>query len=260
MIDLEWTIFLTLKLTSITFILSGLEFLILKSNKSFMMIWSFDNLRSELESGLPLPPSWISMIFSDSHFKYLVTLQLISATLLFFYSQWVFVLFLLITHLIICIRFRGTFNGGSDMMKFVILTGALFLTINENPMIQKLGLYYVAIHMFLSYFKAGWSKLMIQDWRTGMAIPSFLSRSLFLKAKRLSEFLLQYPLLSQTFSWLVIVFELGIVVLIFQPQLTPLYFALAMVFHFTNYVFFGLNRFFWIWLCGWPALFYLKIL
>lgn len=260
MMNLDSAIFMTIKLISITFLLSGIEFFwILSSKKSFLKIWSFANLKNELESGLPIPSSWIRMLFSDESFQIVVLVQIVSAALLLLFSHWIFVAPLLITHLLICVRFRGTFNGGSDMMKFVILTGALLLLVSTEKFIQLLGIYYICIHMILSYFKAGWSKLMVRDWRTGYALPAFLSRSLFLESKRLSGFLVENQKLSQLVSWSVLLFELGIIVILFKPSLTPIYFGIAMAFHFCNYLFLGLNRFFWIWLCGWPALMYLKI-
>ena len=259
MMTLESTVAMTLNIIAITFILSGVEFWSLSSKKSFKKIWSFENLRSELESGLPLPRNLIHILFADSSFQFLALLQIAAAFLLLFQPHLIFVILLLLLHLLICIRFRGTFNGGSDMMKFVILSGALLLVVSDDDKIQRLGLYYICIHMILSYFKAGWAKLMIRDWRSGVALPAFLSRSLFLESKRLSGFLLERPMVSKILSWSVILFELGIIVILFQPLLVPFYFAIAMAFHFCTYLFFGLNRFFWIWLCGWPALFYLKI-
>lgn len=259
MMSLETAVLMTIKLVSITFILSGIELWYLTSKKSFFDIWSFENLKKELQSGLPLPMNWIQVIFSDSHFQLIVFIQIAAAAALLFLSHWILILVLVLTHLIICVRFRGTFNGGSDMMKFVILTGSFLTLISEDKLIQQLGLYYICIHMILSYFKAGWSKLLAPEWRTARALPEFLSRSLFLESRRLSEFLLENPKVNYFLTWSVLLFELGIIVVILKPDFTPIYFGIALAFHFCNYLFLGLNRFFWVWLCGWPALMYLKI-
>jgi hypothetical protein len=259
MMSLDSAVLMTIKFVSITFLLSGIELWYLTTKKSFFRIWSYANLKSELESGLPLPSHWIKALFSDSNFQFLLFIHMASAFLLLFVSHWALILILLVTHLLICIRFRGTFNGGSDMMKFVILTGSLLFLVSEEKFTQVLGIYYICIHMILSYFKAGWSKLMNKEWRSGNALQEFLSRSLFLESRRLSEYLIENPKVSQFVSWSVLLFELGIIIIIFKPVLTPIYFGLAIAFHFCNYLFLGLNRFFWIWLCGWPALLYLKI-
>jgi hypothetical protein len=259
MMSLDSAVLMTIKLVSITFFLSGIEFWILSTKKSFFSIWSFSNLQKELESGLPLPKPWIKALFSDSSFQAIIFIHIAAAAFLFLISHWAIVFLLLLTHLIICVRFRGTFNGGSDMMKFVILTGVLIILASDEKVVQQLGLFYICIHMILSYFKAGWSKLMNREWRTGAALPEFLSRSLFHESKKLSEYLLENPKLNHIITWSVLLFELGILVILFKPELTSIFFGIAMAFHFCNYLFLGLNRFFWIWLCGWPALLYLKL-
>lgn len=241
---------------SLVIILQSIEMLQIIGKKEFKEIWSFKNLKSDLESGLPLPNSIIGVIFSESIFKVIVILQLLLACLGLYYQEPVIFFSLFFTNLIICIRFRGTFNGGSDMMTFVILTGVLIAIVSPEEKFQRLGLIYISIHTLYSYFKAGLVKLKGSDWRQGLALPAFLSRSLNVDIRNLGVYLEGKPNLSRVLCWGVLVFELAAISIIFLPNITLYYFIIALGFHFFIYLAFGLNRFFWIWSTAWPAILY----
>ena len=55
-------------------------------------------------------------------------------------------------------------------------------------------------------------------------------------------------------GWAVILFELVFPLALLDPVALKLALLCAAGFHFSNACFFGLNRFFWIWLCAYPAL------
>jgi hypothetical protein len=57
-------------------------------------------------------------------------------------------------------------------------------------------------------------------------------------------------------GWAVMAFELAIISLPFFPDYAGIYFVLAIVFHLVVFASFGLNRFFWIWMCAWPSIFF----
>lgn len=254
--NLTLAILMTSISVSFVIILQSIEMLQIISKKEFKEIWSFDNLKSDLERGLPLPNSIIGFIFSESIFKIIVILQLILACLGLYYHEPALFLSLFFTNLIICIRFRGTFNGGSDMMTFVVLTGVLIATVSLEEKFQRLGLIYISIHTLYSYFKAGLIKLKESDWRQGLALPAFLSRSLNVDIRNLGEWLERKPNLRRGLSWGVLAFELAAISVIFLPNITLYYFIIALGFHFFIYLAFGLNRFFWIWSTAWPAILY----
>ncbi len=254
--NLTLAILMTSISVSFVILLQSIEILQITGRKEFKEIWSFNNLKLDLECGLPLPNSLIRFIFSESAFKVIVVFQLITACLGLYYLEPFIFLALFITNLIICIRFRGTFNGGSDMMTFVLLTGVLIAILSPEEKFQRLGLIYISIHAIYSYFKAGIIKLKGPDWRNGLALPAFLSRSLNLDVRNLGEWLKRKPSLSRLLCWGVLVFELAAILVIFMPSITHYYFLIAAVFHFFIYLAFGLNRFFWIWLTAWPAILY----
>lgn len=244
---------LTSKLVCITLLMQTLEILSLSKGASFFHIWSYNNLKANLEIGLPLKNSTIQKLFSPSMFKVLIILQIVLSFFGFFYPTLPVFLGLTFIHLYICLWFRGTFNGGSDMMMFVVLSGVLIGLIGASEFAIKIGFIYITINTLYSYFKSGFSKVKRQEWLVGNALPIFLNRSPFQDIKLLSIWLDQRPALCLVLCWGVITFETLAAIIIIIPNWAYYYFVAAMTFHFFNYIVFGLNRFFWIWLCAWPA-------
>lgn len=249
---LEASTLITFRLLSLTLLIQAAESLILTRESDFKYIWSFKNLRLDLLSGLPLPPKIIETIFSIHKLQIITLIQIITATITAFAPSTLGIILLIITHLLMCIRFRGSFNGGSDMMTFVVLTGALIASTGA----AKVGMIYIATHALFSYFKAGLAKAKYREWWNGQAISTFLSRSLFPNIQMVSTQLIKYRWLSKCAGWLTLFFEFSVVGLLFFPQLSMLYMAIAIVFHLSIYFCFGLNRFFWIWITTWPAILY----
>lgn len=238
----------------ISMALQAVEILLLSRRRQLVSVWSRQSLWRDFQSGLPMPNLFGRVLSSEKALPVLASLQLIAAVTLPWFSLSVCVLFL--SHLAICIRFRGTFNGGSDMMTFVVLTGVLATIVFPTDTGIRLSLLYVAIHTLLSYFKGGVVKVRHRDWRSGEALGEFLGRSLYPNIRTLGSLFKTKKTLSLICCWSVIVFELSALVWFFSPSNIVLVFALAMTFHFINFVFFGLNRFFWAWLAAWPAVLY----
>ena len=247
---------LTTRLLAFAMVLQSVEFLSLLRRPFFFGIWSYQNLKSDLESHLPLPNNIIAKLFSENTFMIVVSIQALAAIYSLFYPAfWLFAI-LFFTHLTICIRFRGTFNGGSDMMTFILLTGVLVSTASASASVQKVGLLYITVHALYSYFKAGLVKVLNEEWRSGRGLPSFLSQSLYVDIQKLSLWLANKPSVSKILCWFVFLFELSVITTPFFPKHLIVFFTIAVVFHFNVFIFFGLNRFFWMWLSVWPAIFY----
>lgn len=252
------TLSLTEKILSVVLLMNGFEILKLSLSPSVMSIWSYKNLKSDLEQGLPFFRRVTEFVFADQSLKWICGLQIITSFILLFIPFFEGFIVLFFTHLIICIRFRGTFNGGSDMMIFILLTGLIIATSTQNEGLQKLGLIYISIHLVYSYFKAGLVKILQPAWRRGQALPAFLNRSLYSDIRRLSEGLSKKRALAQCLCWAALLFELSALIFVFQSGQLHLFFAVAVSFHFLNFVAFGLNRFLWVWLSAWPSLFYVS--
>lgn len=255
---LALTVGLSASCLAIAMLLQGLEMLLAVRAKRFCDVWSYENLKTDLEAGLPLPHGVIQFIFSEKKLIWLFWWQIIFACCGLLTHHYVFFVGLFLLHLLTCIRFRGTFNGGSDMMIFVVLTGVLISLLSTNESGQKLGLIYIAIHGFYSYFKAGLVKVVHPDWRQGRAISVFLKRSLFTENQRVADWLDRHHDITFVMSWVVLTFELSIFLTLIFPNLMLFYFLAAIVFHFMIYLSFGLNRFFWSWLSAWPSMIFVS--
>jgi len=167
-------------------------------------------------------------------------LRLAAAILAMYSPMPVALALMVVTTWLINVRWRGTFNGGSDFMTFHILL-AWFVS-SVAPGFEKACLLYIAIQVILSYFVAGIAKLRNPEWRSGHALEIFLSRVGLTPSKNVCFIL----------SWVLMVFE----VLFPLALKLPLPFVvMALFFHLANVYIFGLNRFFFAWLAGYPALF-----
>lgn len=255
--SLDIAVMITVRWLSLAMLMQGIELLIISRRADFLNVWSWENLRVELQAGLPFPNALIAKLFSVSGFQIISVTQILMATMGIIYphSSAIFMV-LFVTHLLTCIRFRGTFNGGSDMMTFVVLTGVIISLSSTEDKIQQLGLIYITIHSIYSYFKAGLVKVIQPEWRRADVLPTFLLRSLFPKVQSLSGWLSSKHFLNFILCWGVLILELTTLGLFFIPKFLPLFVLGFGVFHFIIYLSFGLNRFFIIWMATWPAIIY----
>lgn len=242
----------TTRFLCLALFLQGMEMLVLASKQTVASIWSFENLKEDFKNAIPLPLTSLRLLFSIHSLRCVSGIQLILTALAAWAPQWSLILLLFFTHLYICIRFRGTFNGGSDMMTFVVLTGVLVGWLG----FIKAGAIYITIHLIYSYTKAGFAKARRKEWWDGRALPIFLSRSVLLNTHSFAEWLSRRPLISRLAGWFVIFFELSFTMIVFFPKLNNYFLFAAMGFHFFIYLTFGLNRFFWIWLAAWQFSFF----
>lgn len=160
--------------------------------------------------------------------------------------------------LVLLLRWRGAFNGGSDFMTLVALTGLLIAhgvgAFTTPEMGWRAGLWYVTLHAITSYFVSGWVKLLHPGWRNGRALGQFLDTGVHGPLHTGSVF--RRPWLARTVSWSFTVWEGLMPLALLDPRLAMLLCAVAGGFHFLVFRFFGLNRFFWAWLVSFPAIIY----
>jgi len=159
---------------------------------------------------------------------------------------------------ILLIRWRGAFNGGSDFMTLVALTGLLIASLSE-PWIGatfawKAALWYVTLHAMTSYFVSGAVKLLSMKWRNGQALTYFLDGGLYGPLPA-GSWLRSRPVAVLS-SWAFIVWEISFPLALISPQWAWSYCAIALCFHLLVFRFFGLNRFVWAWAVAFPAIVY----
>ena len=117
------------------------------------------------------------------------------------------------------------------------------------------GLGYIAIQTLSSYFVSGWVKLKRPEWRNGQALTVFLNSGLY--GPLSPDRVFRRPWLARVCSWLFILWE-GLFPWVWMyPPWMGGFVALALLFHFLVFWFFGLNRFFWAWATNLSSLFFL---
>jgi hypothetical protein len=163
--------------------------------------------------------------------------------------------FALLTSLVTCMRFRGTFNGGSDSMTVAVLVGLCLA--GPGGAHPRLGLTYVAVQLLLSYTIAGVVKLMNRRWRNGTALPAFTAIAAYNVPLPLQRALAR-PGLARVLSWGVISFECAMPAALFDVRACLALLAVAFGFHVGTVFAFGLNRFLWAWSAAYPALIWLS--
>ncbi len=156
-----------------------------------------------------------------------------------------------LTSVILLHRFNGPYNGGADKMGMLVTTS--LMVAHLLPQWADLAMAYLAVQLVLSYFVSGYVKLMNPEWRSGQALVDVYRFSVY----PVSESLRSYagrPKLLQAMSWAVIGFEVVFPLTLLHPITLWLGLLVAATFHLANAMLFGLNRFFWIWLCAYPSL------
>jgi hypothetical protein len=164
---------------------------------------------------------------------------------------------LLLTSAIILKRCDGPYNGGSDRLA-VLMLFCLLLT-NTLPQLRwrELALGYLAAQLTLSYAMAGWVKIVNPDWRNGRALNDVFAFSAYPVSENLRALSLRPRLLFYA-SWGVMLFELAFPLSLFDAGLLHVALAIAVLFHISNALLFGLNRFVWVWIAAYPSLLWLQ--
>lgn len=159
--------------------------------------------------------------------------------------------------LLILRRFDGVYNGGSDKMIWLVLTCCLLAHLAPSPYWQEMALGYLAVQLTLSYFVSGWVKVVNPDWRSGQALVDIFRYSAYPVSRNLRS-LADHPHLLALGGWAVIGLELVFPLTLLDPRALALGLGLCALFHISNAVVFGLNRFVWAWVSAFPALIWLQ--
>ena len=160
---------------------------------------------------------------------------------------------LLLLTLLTCVRFRGTFNGGSDYMTVVLLLSLSVARVGPDTLWASCGLAYAAAQLTLSYFVAGLSKARTRAWRSGEALAQvFASTQYGAPTVRIAP----SPPLLRLGAWGVMIFECAFPAAWLGALPCAALLTVALAFHLANAWLLGLNRFVWAWLAAYPSLLY----
>ena len=216
-----------------------------------------------LRKEIPAHPAWmkaaLDKIFKPGVYTAMLALRLLLAiALMLGHLGLVGAMLLFLMALLLLLRWRGAFNGGSDFMTLVAITGLLLAqlagSLVDAPWGWRAGFWYITLQTVSSYFVSGWVKLLRPEWRSGKALTLFLDSGVYgpLPAKSL----LRHPKIAFLCSWSFTLWEGCFPLALLDVRLALVWCAVAALFHFLVFWFFGLNRFFWAWLSTFPAIIY----
>ena len=236
-----------------------LEFLRLLPHQQSGGVWSWAIQRDDLAHSTTWVQRGFGFLYSQRIHRLHLQLRLLMAISLVVVGATIWnSSFLLLSTLLVLIRWRGAFNGGSDFMTLVVLSGIFLAQVIApwlgSALAWKAGLWYITIHALSSYFLSGAVKLLYAGWRDGRALPVLLSGGLY--GPLATDSLLRHRVIAIGCAWSFILWECAFPLALFDPRVTALWCVVGAGFHWMVFWYFGLNRFFWAWLCTYPALIY----
>lgn len=244
-------------LCGISLLIQVAEYLRIAQSSDPSGIWSWPVQRADI----PPQPAWVGRFF-DAMFHpttYRVQLWvrgLAAVVLLVQGASLGLALVLFVGTLLLLVRWRGAFNGGSDFMSLVVITGLLIAQVascfTDTEMAWRAGFWYITIQSMTSYFMSGSVKLLQPEWRNGRAMTIFLNAAIH--GPLTSGHWLRKPWLASLGSWAFIVWECAAPLALLDARLALIFCLIAALFHFLVFWFFGLNRFFWAWVATFPAI------
>ena len=254
--SLELSIAAFARLLALSLVIQTVEAISLTRHQNVRGLWDWSIQRNDLGHASVLVQKLFALLFKDQiHFIHLI-LRLCAALSLVVAPYAVAAIFLFISTVILLIRWRGAFNGGSDFMTLVTVTGLLIGTCTSSFVDQvtawSAAFWYVTIHSVSSYFMSGAVKLLNQHWRRGSALTHFLDGGLYGPLRKRSLF--KNPLIAKGASWTFIMWEISFPSVLFDVDLATIYCVVAFIFHLLVFRFFGLNRFLWAWAATFPAI------
>ncbi|MEH3100538.1 HTTM domain-containing protein [Sphingomonas adhaesiva] len=164
---------------------------------------------------------------------------------------------LVANHLFILPFFNGPYNGGADRMSLLILLCLTAAVLLPEPRRREAAFGYLAMQLLLSYAVAGAVKIVNPAWRDGGALRDVFRFSAYPAGDNIRR-LADRPRLLRAAGWAVMLFELAFPLAILSRAALIVALVVAALFHLANACLFGLNRFFWIWLCAYPSLLWLQ--
>lgn len=253
-LDPSMALRLTAMITGAAFSLQTLELLSIRDSAKDTGIWSWPSVRKDFEY-LPAPAlSALDTCLSYPGFVVLLVLRLCFSIWIAISIHPVALLGAFLTTLLIAVRWRGSFNGGSDFMNLIVLSALCIAAFfRSNASVAIACLWYIAVQTCTSYFIAGIIKLKKKNWRSGKALSGFLSTTVY-SPDPMSSAIAGNPLVCALFSWAVMIFECAFPLALLSPSLCSIAISLALLFHLGNFYFFGLNRFVLSWAAAYPAL------
>jgi len=224
-------------------------------------VWAWQVQRADV----PASPAWVRSMLDCLYQPRLYRAQLLlrgaaAVCLMVWGNQLWLALLLFAGQLLLLVRWRGAFNGGSDFMTLITVTGLLIAQlvglVADEGTGWSVALAYIGLQTVSSYFVSGWVKLKRPEWRNGQALTVFLNSGLHGPLAPHSVW--RRPWVALGCSWAFILWEGLFPLALFNPAWVVGFVLVALCFHFLVFWFFGLNRFFWAWAVNLSSVFFLS--
>ena len=216
-----------------------------------------------LQQEIPARPAWLksglNQLFQPRPYTALLCLRLaLAMALVLGHIGLIGALLHFAIAVLLLLRWRGAFNGGSDFMTLVAITGLVLAHgvggLSNAALGWQAGLAYICLQTVSSYFVSGWVKLLRPEWRSGRALTLFLDTGVYGPLPEKSLF--RNTTLAKMCSWSFTLWEGCFPLALLDLRLAWVFCAVAAIFHGMVFAFFGLNRFFWAWVATFPAVLY----
>jgi hypothetical protein len=246
-------IFWTQKLLAISILIQSAEYLFICNQVHLNNVWNWFYLKDDWKNRFA--QAFFEFIYTKRNFNIVLLFRMILATSLFFSTNGLIAVLLLVLSYFIALKFRGPFNGGSDYMTMQLLITLCFYNNINDSYWHRVVIWYLTIQVVLSYFLAGWVKLKQKEWRSGRILSLLLIHSNYRVPTSLKKIFLN-PFFCFLASWVILIFENLFPLVLFWPSAINYFIICGLVFHLVVFIFFGLNRFFWAWSATYPLLFF----
>jgi hypothetical protein len=248
-------------LCGISLLIQVAEYLRIAQSSDAKGIWSWPIQRVDIPPQTVWVGRFLDLVFQPTPYRVQLWVRGLAAVVLIVQGASLgLALVLFVGTLLLLVRWRGAFNGGSDFMSLVTITGILIAQVvalwADKGLGWAVGLSYIAIHTLSSYFVSGWIKLLQPEWRSGRALTVFLNGGIYGPLPPDSVF--RRPRVAMFCSWAFILWEAVFPLGLFNQNGALLFMVIAVVFHFLVFWFFGLNRFFWAWLTNLTAVWFVS--
>jgi hypothetical protein len=238
---------------AIALLLQSIEFLQLRRSFADDGVWSWSVLKREHATLFAPLRACFAVLLPYRPFVFLLGVRIAASILLGLGFSWS-ALPLFCIQLAINVRFRGTFNGGSDSMTILLLLAlGLSAPFGSQSAASIACLFYVAVQATLSYFLAGIAKLKEAGWRSGATLGAFLNAGLYVVPPWALRFF-SGSVRGRCFALGAIAFECGFPLALLRIEWCIGFLLAGLLFHVVNGLVLGLNRFLFAWAATYPAI------
>jgi hypothetical protein len=264
--DAMWVYHIILLLCILGLIVSTFEYYFIRRSfaSSGVYSWKILQLRFNNPRGAYIS-SLFDVLFDEQGVRGIIILRLLTLLLVilvpFGSMSFAVIMGVLVLNNLLFNWRRAFGDDGSDQMNSVVLlTVLLCVGPYSNEFILKIGLWFIALQVCLSYTAAGVAKLISPQWRSGEAVYRIFNTGTY-GVERVARFLEHRKTLSIFLCWSVIGMEILFPLCLILPgPLKWVFLAWGALFHLQCAIIMGLNSFLWAFISTYPAILYVSSL